>query len=213
MIVPLLLHPPKTGGTSIHNALIELYGVENVPMERVHRPLPAENAECLALHHQYHQFNLPENYPAVITVRNPYTRLWSLFRHRLRQRSDIQNKNLDAATLSLLYRRFLKTVYRRSMPWSGLYVPPCAHWMCDEVQHIVYYENFSEGVHKAYGIDINKFEHLLNTGAVTDTSLVAKFYTQGHLDVVNRICEKDFDMFGYTCFTHIDDLHSHTQIK
>lgn len=207
MNIPVLLHPPKTGGTSIHNALIELYGLHNVPMEQTQRILPIE--ESLAMHHYYHDFNLPENYPAVITVRNPYTRIWSLFRHRLRQRENLANQTPDDSTLSVWYRRFLKSKYRRNSPWNKLDILPCASWMCPQVQHIIRYENFAHDVQQAYGFDINSFEHVLNTGAVSCVSSVSKFYTQGHLDIVNYICEEDFELFGYKYFAHIDDLHSH----
>lgn len=211
--IPLLLHPPKTGGTSIHNALVELHGIDALPMKKMHSE-HQQHKPYYSMHHKYHKFGLPDNYPAAITVRNPYTRLWSLFQHRLHLYTDLEkNHTPDNKTLCNWFGKFLSRISRRAEYWTRIDVQPCAKWMCDQVQHVIHFENFANDVRNVYGFDIDSFDHVYNRGAVNNVADVVQFYTQAHLDTVNLISEKDFAMFGYERFAHIDELKSQAQIK
>lgn len=198
MILPLLLHPPKTGGTSIHNALIQKYGSDAVPMTKSNSDLQT------SLHWTYDRFDLPDNYPAVICVRNPYVRFYSLYAHR---------KHLVAELHDVPFSKFMKGVfklgpaYRKRPPqYLSYHTSPMSAWHCSQVVDLIRYETFARDIERIYNLDINEYDHIHNTGARSSVSDVAEHYTQPVLDFINYHCSRDFQLFGYTKYNHIEEM-------
>ena len=200
-MIPLLLHPPKTGGTSIHNALIEHYG-------RLALPMPTDRTDSdtrinkLALHRKYAQFEVPIDYPAVLCVRNPYTRAWSLFRHSL----VLNNLSANENQLAEWFERFVKLAVRK----NRMNTEPASNWLCEQVIDLIRYESYAEDVKRVYQLDINKHKHYYNTGSTTDVEQIAHYFTESSLDTVNYMFSKDFDQFGYTKHNYIHNMRGTT---
>lgn len=200
--IPILIHPPKTGGTSLYNGIISTYGENSLP----HPPgldldllnlLYADEKNQLTLnatHCTSSRYNI-SNREYALTVRNPYTRAIStaLFVQR--------HHGISPPNLTIL----LRALYKQKSP-SSPYGNPCSFWHTPDISYTIRYESFRDDIRDVYKFDIDKHAHIYNTGARRLISDVCEFYDKPLLSLVNAMYHNDFEFYGYTKFETVEDM-------
>ena len=187
--VPLILHPPKTGGTSLRNAVIDTHGAHAVPVRT--ELVGSHDIHSPAKHGLYNEFAVPYGYPAVLTVRNPYTRMWSMYNHAQ------QITGYDTT-----FAKFLLWAYRTRF----FNAKPCSDWMCENIVDIIRYESYYADIKQIYDIDITKHEHIYNTGASNSLAVIVDNLTDDTLSLINLMAGPDFNNFGYKKYITVEHM-------
>ena len=190
MHLPVLLHPPKTGGISLRAAVAKL-----------HDPAPRWATE------RGHQ--LPEYYgesthsPAAILVRNPYTRFVAVYNHFLSE-----NKPITASMFAVkLFSEAISADDNNFYQSVNCY--PCYFWhhACAGTVEIIRFENYNQDVQRVYGINMNKQPHLnQRTGQRKQVCDVVHFYNEKILATVNLLWREDFEHYGYIKFDRLGQM-------
>lgn len=202
---PLFLHPPKTGGSSIFNALV-LSNIITLTDLKIEDLL----SDSTKLHQTFKSHNLPMNTKCAVSVRCPYTRYVSLFYQFC---STQENRSPQEFTIPQFKKFMLNNKLRPS--WV---TAPCKNWI-DGIAgelYIIKFENLVEDVKTVYGIDLTNFSRIDRTGLGTRyTSVVSeqetiksvlKYYDDTIINFINEIAGEDFNCFGYTKFKDYQEM-------
>lgn len=213
---PFFLHPPKTGGSSIVNALIKT----NIIKLDNNTDLEQFLSDPKQLHKTFKEKNLPADIPYAISVRSPYTRYVSLYFQFCRFKNNKQlayDKNSDAHIYK--FKKFmLNTFYRKTALDSS-----CTCWVEGIIGkiHVIKFENLINDVKQIYNIDLTHFPNIARSGlgtkynkTVTEQETInpiLSFYDDIIITFVNEIAKSDFDMFGYTKFNNYQEMLDYVQ--
>lgn len=213
---PIFLHPPKTAGTSIINALVQSkIAVVDDPFDV--KTFPGFD---LATHYTFKEFGYPANADYAISVRLPYTRYVSLFYEAVWPH---EKKYLDQLTDSddaiIKFKRYmLNQIYG-----GGVRTFPCTYWTNSITGkiNIIKFENLIEDVNSIYHIDLRSFKRFARrglgtnyTGTVTEQETIKsilKFYDDATIGIINKIAQSDFTTFGYTKFNNYQEMIDYAQ--
>lgn len=202
---PIFLHPPKTGGSSIFNALIENKII-------ISKDLKLEDLliDITKLHQTFKSYNFPLDSKCAISVRCPYTRYVSLFYQFFSAHENKSNKEFTIQQ----FKKFMLNIQLRPH-WL---TASCKSWIegaTGEI-HVIKFENLVEDVKSVYGINLNNFPRIDRTGlgsrythAVSEQETiksVLKHYDDTIINFVNEIAEEDFRFFGYTKFKDYQEM-------
>jgi hypothetical protein len=202
---PLFLHPPKTGGSSIFNALVlsKIITLKDLKLEDL-------LLDITKLHQPFKSHNLSMDTACAVSVRCPYTRYVSLFYQFC---SAQENKSPEAFTIPQ-FKKFMLNIQLRPT-WL---TSPCTNWI-DGITgrlHIIKFENLVEDVKAVYGVNLNSFSRIDRTGLGTRyTSVVSeqetiksvlKYYDDTIINFVSDIAGEDFNCFGYTKFKDYQEM-------
>lgn len=185
--VPLILHPPKTGGTSLRNAVIDTYGAHVVPVRT--QLTGSHDMHSSAKHGLYKDFAVPYDYPAAITVRNPYTRMWSMYNHA---------KQITGYKGT--FSKFLLWAYQSKF----FNAKPCSDWLCENIVDVIHYEAYHTDIKRVYNIDMTEHPHIYDTGSTSSLLTVADNLTDDTLNLINSMAGPDFANFGYKKYTTVE---------
>ena len=207
---PIFLHPPKTGGSSIINALVlsNIVVLEDLKLNDL-------LLDATKLHQTFRTQNLSPANEYAISVRCPYTRYVSLFRQFF---SFQENKNPKEVTIIQFKKFMLSNQFRPSQITS-----PCVNWIegITGKVHVIKFENLIEDVKSVYGINLNNFSRIDRTGLGTKYSstvseketirFVLEYYDDTIINFVNEITGSDFEHFGYTKFKNYQEMIDYVQ--
>lgn len=202
---PLFLHPPKTGGSSIFNALVlsNIITLKDLKLEDL-------LLDITTLHQTFKSHNLPLDSECAISVRCPYTRYVSLFYQFF---SAQENKSPKEFTIPQ-FKKFMLNIQLRPT-WL---TSPCTDWIegATGKLHVIKFENLVEDVESVYGVNLNNFSRIDRTGlgsrythAVSEQETiksVLKHYDDTIINFVNEIAGEDFNCFGYTKFKDYQEM-------
>lgn len=207
---PIFLHPPKTAGTSIINALVQ----SKIAVVNDFKPFAKWGD--LATHFTFKEFGYPANADYAISVRSPYTRYVSLFYECIRSQLD-EPKDSDKAIIK--FKRYaLSALYQRNISMF-----PCTYWINDITGkiHIIKFENLISDVNNIYHIDLRFFKRTARRGLGTNYTntvteketikSILKFYDDSVISCINDIALNDFATFGYTKFANYREMINYAQ--
>ena len=193
----ILLHPGKTGGTSLEHTLRDMYlsGKKLVAKE-------TDRDLMFGLDRKYHVYlqhadlrlykilNIPfTEYKTITTVRRPYERILSCYYYN----GKATRYNFEEFVLKHLEKHKLASnVKKYSM---GHFSPQHFFARIDDykVDHVLHKENLNEEA-KEIGIDV-KYNYS-KTGGMKNINPM-DLYTEKMKDVVYNLYEEDFQLFGY----------------
>lgn len=192
------IHVTKTAGTSIEDEALE----HNILWGRFHK----KEYGWWHKPFKYLPKKLKKKYDWFMVVRNPYERVVSEFYWWARQHDtkNVNNKKIwNKINRLLLEKKYNHDLLKNTMKDHGYLVD---HW---NPQHL-YYEK-----HNDYKITVLKFENLnqefenlmikynlpvrLNKNSMKSPNKIfgVKDLDRETIDIINRIYEKDFELFGY----------------
>lgn len=190
----ILLHPGKTGGTSIEHTLRDLYlpGLKlnaREPDRKVMFGLDKEYG-CFLQHADlrlYSILDIPyKDYKTICTVRNPYTRLLSCYYY------NGKSVKFDFETFVLNHLPNMFKNIQASKYSSGHFFPQYYH--ANDVNEIIKLENFNSDCKKV-GLDV-KYHYSKTTGMKKHTKPMDA-YTTKMKDIVYSLYKEDFTLLGY----------------
>ena len=203
----MFIHVPKTGGTSVVNTLKTESQFSWIPWSDVEDPLkcwraPAPKHEPLFM---LEQKNNLSNFYVFSTVRNPYTRTYSLYQHLHRAKDSPleQVRKLCRMTFVEMLRWVKDDIdvlqekhFTRPYPVFSDYISYTQSFFVTSTTQVIdklyRFENLAE-LEIDFGIDLPK----RNAGKYTQDEYYAS-YTSEAIDLVKEIYEKDFTNFGYS---------------
>lgn len=193
MTLPILLHPPKTGGISLRTAIAESFD-----------PAPSWATE------KGHQ--LPEYYgatrsePAAILVRNPYTRFVAMYNHTVTDQHVLTPTMFAVSLFNEAMASSLDNFY------DSVKCHPCYFWhkQCTGPVDVIRFENYVADIKRVYGIDMHDHAHLnQRTGHRRTISDVAGFYNKKILNTVNFLWKDDFENYSYVKFHSLGQISAY----
>lgn len=207
---PIFLHPPKTAGSSIIDALVQ-------SKIAVLRP-PYHAVGAVGVHQTFREFGFPADADYAISVRSPYTRYVSLYYEFCwyREKKYLDSPKDSDKTLMKFKRYLINTLYRGD---SGSF--PCTHWFKGITGkiNIIKFENLISDVNRIYKIDLESFPHTKRRGVGITASAneqesirsILKFYDDAVIGIINDIAQSDFTTFGYTKFNNYREMADYAQ--
>lgn len=204
-----LLHPAKTGGTSIVAKLLEnkqfqkLYGHYYTVVPNSH-PRPDDCAPGTKF---------------AITVRCPYTRMLSMTRwYNNLNVQFYRDTEYNISKLIKLYQRFFQQqIHKNRFDDTGADVnhtyftalASCSQWHNlvnnNSDVSIIKFENLASDAEQVYSI--RDLPNKNNVGHTLDLHYVEKnFDTTDTLSLFNELFVDDFQKYNYIMYNHIDDL-------
>lgn len=190
MQLPVLLHPPKTGGISLRTAVAR--HVDPAPQWATQRG---------------HQ--LPKYYgaspgdPAAILVRNPYTRFVAMYNHAVNDKKQI-NPSMFAVKM---FNEALSADDNNFYNSVNCY--PCYFWQreCTGPVEVIRFENYVEDVQRVYKLNMHQEPHMnQRSGQRKYVCDVAEFYNEKILATVNFLWREDFEHYGYIKFDRLSQM-------
>lgn len=190
----ILLHPGKTGGTSIEHTLRDLYlpGLKfesNVSDRKIMFGFDKEH-QCYLQHADlrlYSILGVPyKEYKTICTVRNPYTRLLSCYYYNGKSKKF----EFEDFVLNHLPDMLARTNIAKHS--SGHFFSQYYH--AYEADEIIKLENFNSDCKKV-GLDV-KYHYSKTTGMKNHTNPMDA-YTTKMKDVVYSLYKEDFALLGY----------------
>lgn len=191
----LLLHPGKTGGTSIEHTLRDLYLPEDYEL----RSKTADRKVLFGFDKQYRAYLQHadlrllkimgisiEDYKTICTVRRPYERLVSCYYYNgAATRHDFETFVTDVLPK--------KVNHACDAEYSVSHFCP-QHFYGDGVDHIIQLENFEEDCAK---VDLKVSYHYSKTEGATKHEDRMSLYTPKLKEIVYALYREDFKLFGY----------------
>jgi len=195
----ILLHPGKTGGTSIEHTLKDTYlGIDyklvsNKPDKDIMFGFYKEmniylQHGCLRL---YKQLDIPfTDYKTIATVRRPYERILSCYFYNGKSKNftfeEFITQQLESCANISLDRKYACSHFAPQFFYTHLddYV----------VDHIIKLENFKKDCTDA-GLNVNY--HYSKTVGTKDYKNYMDAYNQKTKDIVYSIYKEDFKLYGY----------------
>lgn len=211
---PIFLHPPKTAGTSIINALVQS------KIAIVDNSVDFNKFLVYDLHQTFREFEYPADADYAISVRSPYTRYVSLYYQYCwyEKKKYLADPKDSDKTLMKFKRYLINTLYRGD---RGSF--PCTHWINGITGkiNIIKFENLISDVKNIYNIDLRSFPKSdrkgLNTNytnTVTEQETIKsilEFYDDAVISIINDIAQSDFTTFGYTKFNNYQEMVDYAQ--
>jgi hypothetical protein len=209
---PIFLHPPKTAGSSIVNALVQS------KIAVVNDDVNFDEFLIRGLHQTFKEFGYPADAEYSISVRSPYTRYVSVYYEFCwsKKHLDILYPKDSSSNITRFNRYLLNTRSRGDVGSS-----PCSYWLEGITGNIniIKFENLVADVNRVYKIDLESFPHMkrhgLRTGApVNDQESIRsilKFYDDSVIGIINDIAQSDFTAFGYTKFNNYQEMIDYAQ--
>lgn len=217
------MHPAKTAGSSIIKALIdntnfaEKYGKIYKSKINIHATPVWYNSK------EHFSHNIEDDSFITLAVREPYNRIISLvswLSNDFGQPVNIRNhmvlvKKLKKISLddlkSIKKRKRFSKVFDSSFPTinSGLWASYTYSDWEDSVTNqvkIIRFEHLEDDFHDIYpGLQLPHI-HKKDTSEIDFEYVQEMFDSQAILDMYNNYYESDFERYGYTMHTHLDDL-------
>lgn len=211
---PIFLHPPKTAGSSIINALVQskiaVFQSDNFD---TFMQDPGE------MHKTFEEFGYPAKSTYSISVRSPYTRYVSIYYQFFWNSKNINlDESKDSNKSITDFKRYLMNALYR-LP--NLTSAPCTYWtkgITGKI-NIIKFENLISDVSSIYNINLDSFPRLKRNGLGTSTSIneqesmrsILKFYDDSVISIINDIAHSDFTDFGYTKFNNYQEMLDYAQ--
>jgi hypothetical protein len=209
---PIFLHPPKTAGSSIVNALVQS------KIAVVNDGVDFNEFLVCGLHQTFKEFDYLPNSEYAISVRSPYTRYVSVYYEFCwsKQHLDLLHPKYSSSDIARYKRYLLNTRLRGDVGSS-----PCSYWLKGITGNIniIRFENLVSDVNRIYKIDLESFPHMkrhgLRTGAPVNERdsirSILKFYDDSVIGIINEIAQSDFTAFGYTKFNNYQEMIDYAQ--
>ena len=190
----ILLHPGKTGGTSIEHTLRDLYlpGLKLEPKVSDRKIMFGFDKEhqCYLQHADlrlYSILGIPyKEYKTICTVRNPYTRLLSCYYY------NGKNNQFEFEDFVLNRIPNMFTNMNTAKYSSGHFFPQYYH--ANDVNEIIKLENFNSDCKKV-GLDV-KYHYSKTTGMKKHTKPMDA-YTTKMKDIIYSLYKEDFRLLDY----------------
>ncbi|TVO35969.1 sulfotransferase family 2 domain-containing protein [Vibrio algivorus] len=196
----VFIHNPKAAGTSVRNVLSQYDSFENFFWHRgyidgidhaVDKPHIALNDLSKT---EYYKYLISSDYFVFGFVRNPYDRVYSAYQEKCRQWKDT----------TLDFNDFILTIDEVKIRYDYEFVHFCPqHYffyngkkrVVDYIGKLEYIDVEFKVVSAFLSIGIQSLP-LLNTTSETEGSYL-KYYNEKSIEIINRLYEKDFILFGY----------------
>lgn len=185
--IPALIHPPRTGGTSLRNAIIEKYGPDALPGRKDRQGRGIKPGDWNK-HSRLEQLDIDEDRNVVMLVRNPYERYFSMYQFN---KGKVGNPE-PFEFFKLMMRGQLFTATNQSLKENNHH--SMGTWHHPRVSDIIRYETYAEDIKRVYDININEYKHINKTNNRTN---IAALIDQKTLDLLNYLSMMDFYDFGY----------------
>ena len=200
----LLLHPPKTAGATIkaclehHDPDFErfVYPCQSVIKDGIIRNVILETDSWIK-HVPLHAMNVSMDYPCILPVRNPYSRVCSMWAYEIKQR---QKEGVASISLD----QYLSTGYGYVVDNRVTHTPdwhpfkPCYYWY-EELEtepEIIRFEHLEEDLEKI-GAPIETFDYEYNYTIGWTVEHALSVLNEFQIRKINRVFSKDFELFGY----------------
>ena len=221
----IFIHIPKTAGIYVRNTLVNNY---NFKLYLFKRPDHIKYCNTNLKYNQEHELSFCSNkgvlqyyktspelnelmnidddewktYKKFCVVRNPYEKVISAWNYLM----ETMNLNIEFK----IYLEF-KDIVSENEYWH-IFMPQYEN-MIDEnnnmvIDYIIKFENLEEDLAKVLkNIGVDKIIH--NKEKVKNKrqyDYYKKYYDQNSLEIINKLYEKDFELFGYKKYNCIDDF-------
>lgn len=210
---PVFLHPPKTGGSSIINALIESN------LASLDENISIEDFLVKGMHKTFSEYNFDPDVSYAISVRSPYTRYVSAYYQFFwfqKQKHLIYSKD-DRIHFNRFKRYMLNNLSR-----ADRISFPCSFWIegITGTIQVIKFENLVKDVKHVYGINLNSFSKISRKGLGTNYSdtteretlkTILPFYDDAIINIINNFAGSDFENFGYTKFKNYQQMVDYVQ--
>lgn len=190
----ILLHPGKTGGTSIEHTLRDIYLPETQLNSRDgNRDIMFgldKQYNCYLQHADlrlYDILTIPyKDYKTICTVRRPYERILSCYYYNAKNKTD---------DFSTFITKKLPDMFNsiNSQKYSKTHFSP-QYTFFKNVDHIIKLENFTDDCKNA-GLEVKY--HYSKTAGMKDHKNPMDMYNQKMKDIVYDLYKEDFEMLGY----------------
>jgi hypothetical protein len=211
---PIFLHPPKTAGSSIVNALVQ----SKIAVVNDDVDFDTFMRDAKEMHKTFEEFGYCANSDYSISVRSPYTRYVSIYYQFYWNDNSVHlDSSKDSIKSVTRFKRYLMNALYRSN-WSNA---PCTHWTNNITGNIniIKFENLVTDVNRVYNIDLESFPHKKRQGfgiAATGNEqesvcAILKYYDDSVISIINEIAQSDFTAFGYTKFNNYQEMIDYAQ--
>jgi len=177
-IIPIFIHIPKAGGTSI-----------KIIVEKYNKDLP----DCL---HKYVTFYSEQERNSCFVfsfTRNPYDRLLSAHKYLTNGYGNLGNIKFGK-TLSSDFKYFVKHQLNNNMNW--LHFLPMKFWLDDDIDFIGKMENYEHDFNTVcdkIGIPQQQLPHK----NISKHKHYTEYYDDETRQIVSEIYAEDIERFGY----------------
>ena len=211
---PIFLHPPKTAGSSIINALVQskIAVFQSDDFDTFMQD-PGE------MHKTFEEFGYPAQSNYSISVRSPYTRYVSMYyQFYWNNKKNNLGESKDSNKSITDFKRYLMNALSR-LP--HLTSAPCTYWtkgITGKV-NVIKFENLISDVSSIYNINLDSFPKLKRNGLGASTIVneqesiqsILTFYDDSVISIINNIAHSDFIAFGYTKFDNYQEMIDYAQ--
>jgi glycosyltransferase involved in cell wall biosynthesis len=210
----------KTGNTALFDVLIKALKCSGFKVnfdETIHKTVKSINWTFFAdiYNPKFESFFSNPDIRYMISVRNPYTRILSLYLHITRsgKLSKLWKKKLNVDDDFIRFKDFLYRIHEIGAKNIDAHIFPIStHSFIDEVlyDHVIRFENFYADVQNLIEANFSKEDNIIleHHGVKTDsTKKVGEFYDEECTDLVQEIYRQDFDVLGYSkCLDDVTEL-------
>ena len=211
---PIFLHPPKTAGSSIVNALVQ----SKIAVVNDHVDFDTFMQDAQETHKTFEEFGYHANSDFSISVRSPYTRYVSIYYQFYWNTNNVYlGSSKDSNKSVTRFKRYLMNALHRSNRANV----PCTHWTNNITGNIniIKFENLVTDVNRIYNIDLELFPHKKRHGlgitadANEQESIrsILKYYDDSVISIINEIAQSDFTVFGYKKFNNYREMADYAQ--
>lgn len=189
----VIVHPPKTAGTAVQQALLGHIGP--ITGEGVYRHDPIDVIE--------EKMHETQGWIAAILVRNPYERLESFYAyvtgHRWKNSDGSYTHRANSAAVKILesgsFQAFVEAdafqwYFDRPYEDLGLWLQPMTRYACEQELRAIHYENLEVELEQLTGEKI-KLERVRVSGREPQE------WTAKMRAIVNDAFQNDFRTYGY----------------
>jgi hypothetical protein len=193
----ILLHPGKTGGTSIEHTLKDKYLGHNFKLDsrKADRNIMFGLDRELHLYLQHADLRVYDHlnidytpYTTITTIRRPYERILSCYYYNGKS----TKHTFEDFITNYLSQCHIHNHHMSTSHFSSQY--PYTSHNSYKVNYIIQLENFNQDCAKA-GLDVTY--HYSQTAATKDLKSYMDLYNQRTKDIVYNLYKEDFKTFGY----------------
>lgn len=184
-IKTLVLHPSKTGGTSLEHELIQRELPESVgcqltpPQKQMFAIWTSDERHHWPLGELLSAFPFLRDYRRVVTVRNPYDRITSEYRYQVQIAKKLDPIGLNEAIVT-------GRLWDNAFAWHRC--PQHRYW--DEKTEILHMDSLNADFAKTFGGELRR--HKMKTSSIEESlSPEAK-------DIISKEFSRDFEVFGFS---------------